>query len=603
MKKLLAVLLILTLMLSVVGCNSGTNDKDASATPEKQEVAENKEEAPQKPTDEGYGTMMVATKNTVKLMNPHEYTSSHENTMISHSSGRLFRFFLGDDKESYVLEGEYADGEPIQVDEEGKVWQIKIKKDQKWANGDPINADDFIYTYKMILDPKLMNYRGASFAKNLVIVKAEDYYQQLAKEEIGEVKWEEVGIKKIDDYTIEIASEIKQTAWDIKYNFSFTLSSLVYEPLYEENMNEDRTETSYGTDVEKYMAAGAFSLESWTRDSELKYKKNPNYVKRDIVWLAGMHYKVVKDSGTQMQLFENGELDYIELSAEDYLKYEEDPRVLYQPSTTIRYLAINATNPENKILGNKNFRKALFFAMDRETLAALGKQTPTNYVVSARKIGDLTTGVKFRDTDIAKKNVTPNYGYDPELAVESFNKSLEEEGINKVSLTINYYETRDDVKQMSEYIQKALPELFGSDKIEIKLQSLPTNQLYEQMKGFKDNPSAYDISWAGWSGGEFAPWSSMKVYLSDYKRKNEPFYNEEFDALYNDVMTGEAKYDSKKRIEATAAMEKILLDDFALIPMYQPVSKYLKTERLELPGKKWVSGFAFGWRYARIKEE
>ena len=53
--------------------------------------------------------------------------------------------------------------------------------------------------------------------------------------------------------------------------------------------------------------------ESWTNDAEIKFKKNPNYVYKDKIWLAGIDVKVVEDAGTQMQLFENGETDYISL--------------------------------------------------------------------------------------------------------------------------------------------------------------------------------------------------------------------------------------------------------------------------------------------------
>ena len=77
-------------------------------------------------------------------------------------------------------------------------------------------------------------------------------------------------------------------------------------------MNADRTETMYGTSQEHYISCGPFIVENWINDAEITFKKNPNYPFADRIWLAGINIKVVEDSSTQMQLFENGEIDYVQ---------------------------------------------------------------------------------------------------------------------------------------------------------------------------------------------------------------------------------------------------------------------------------------------------
>lgn len=77
-----------------------------------------------------------------------------------------------------------------------------------------------------------------------------------------------------------------------------------------------------------------------------------------------------------MQLFENGEIDYVQLSTSNYLKYEEDPRVLMAPYNSVRHVVINTINPEKPILANEKFRQALYYGVDRENLASLTKQDP-----------------------------------------------------------------------------------------------------------------------------------------------------------------------------------------------------------------------------------
>ena len=83
---------------------------------------------------------------------------------------------------------------------EGKVWHIKIRENAKWENGDAIDVDDVIYSFKMCLDPIMVNSRASQLASDYItITKASDYSLQ---GNAGTVAWEDVGIKKADDYTL-----------------------------------------------------------------------------------------------------------------------------------------------------------------------------------------------------------------------------------------------------------------------------------------------------------------------------------------------------------------------------------------------------------------
>lgn len=598
--SILLLVSIMTFSLVLTGCSKDGN-KEIANVPEEEDIQVEGPSEDDKPTDEGYGILRHAVTSEGKILNPHEYTSSTESGILGHCSATLYRNYPSEDGTTYERREELADGDPIQVDDEGKVWHIKINKDAKWANGEPINADTFMYTYKMLLDPKLVNRRGANFAEAVVVIEnGTDYFMQLTDEDIGEVDWEEVGIKKVDEYTLEVRTEIKQLVADMKQHFSGTATAPVYEPMYEELMNEERTETSYGVDADKFMSSGAFILEKWLKDSERHFKKNPHFVNKDLVWLEGILTRVVPDKGTQMQMFDNGELDYISLSAEDFVQYEEDPRVLFAPTTSVRHITLNTINPDQPILANKNFRKALFYAMDRETMGNLGKHKPANYVISSRKVMDLEKGTRWRDMEEAEEYLAPNYGYDPDLALEYFDKALEEEGIDNVTLQLNYYDNSEEVKMMSEYMQKSLPDIFGDDRFTLKLQSLPSNQRTAAMKDHKTDPRSYEMSWAGWTGSEFDPWNTVRVYTSDYSSKNEPFANEKLDELYFEINHGESKYDQEAKVKITAELEQIMLEELPIIPVYETVDKYLKADRIEIPVKQWVNGAGFGWRYSRI---
>ena len=102
------------------------------------------------PTDEGYGILREASTNKIGSLNPLTYINSYSSTQIKRCSVILYTYFPNEDNTFCTLSGELAAEDPIKMDDEGKVWQIKIREGVTWENGDPLNANDVYYTWQMI---------------------------------------------------------------------------------------------------------------------------------------------------------------------------------------------------------------------------------------------------------------------------------------------------------------------------------------------------------------------------------------------------------------------------------------------------------------------
>lgn len=179
-----------------------------------------------------------------------------------------------------------------------------------------------------------------------------------------------MGIKRNGDYMLGLELDAPVTAADIKSHFNYVWTNLVHKPTYEAGMNEDRTKTSYGSTGDTYKSCGAYILTEWVPGSVFKMKKNPDYVLADHIKLDEYVYKVVADRNTALELYLNGELDEVALSPEAIEQYVDDPSIKVAPATSIQTLTINHGNTNNNgILGNLNFRKALFYAVDRQSIA------------------------------------------------------------------------------------------------------------------------------------------------------------------------------------------------------------------------------------------
>ena len=344
--------------------------------------------------DLGTGTLKLVASDDLDTLSPHYYKFSTTRTFLQMIGGALYRIVPGEDGEGYRIVCEYAESDPVKMDEDGYVWQIKVKDDMKWANGEPLTAEDFAYSLQMLFDPKLVNRRATVLEEsNIYIKNAEAYFAGDAS-----VTWEDVGVKVVENNTLEITLEKPVSMGEVKYCFTGSTTIPVYKALYDGGMNAAKTETNYGTSAERFMSSGPFMLTSWTTGTEYSCVRNPYYPLQDYISLAGVSFTVVPDSGTAVQLFETGALDTTSLSQGDLEKYGDDPRIIPVKTAAAACVGINCISTDNPILGNAKFRQALYYGVNRTEVAKIANATPVTYFITGEYISDIDNGIAFRDT-------------------------------------------------------------------------------------------------------------------------------------------------------------------------------------------------------------
>lgn len=602
MKKLTAIVLAMMMMVSSF---AGCSQNQENATPETQPPQETSSaEAGQGavPSDEPHGSFNYYMISDVDTINPHTWLSGTSGSLISMCTYGLYRFAPNETGDGFIFTTELAESDPVQVDEEGKRWQIKILENAKWQNGDPITIDDVIYSWKMCLDPILINSRASQLASDYItIVNAKEYSLQANS---NTVKWEDVGIKKVDDYTLEIICTDPVTAVDVKNHINYDWNNLVHEETYEACMNEDRTLSSYGTAADKFMSCGQFILKEWIPGAQITLARNPDYVLAEETKMENFVFRVVGDSNTALELFLNGELDAVNLSADSIEQYIEDPRVYQSPASGVNTMLINMGNTNNNgILGDVNFRKALYYAVDRESIAKMVNGIPANWTVPLKCIADVESGVMYRDMEESNAYIPENLGYDPAKAKELYDAAMQKAGLSNLTLTLMYSETSTSYKKISEFLQKTLPEVFG-DSFKLELNAVSGSVSTEYIRGWRNgDQNSFELAWFSWNTNPAAPWNGLKVYSGTYSNKNEPYFNDEYDALWQEANFGlEAKLDNAYRLELTRKMEEITIEDAVTIPIYEMPAYTMIADRVQLPVKEYVPVFGFGYTLASIVE-
>lgn len=567
LSMLLAATLVVTSALSLTACGTKTETNDK----------------PSQTTKKFEGTRVYKTIiGKIKTLNPHTSIQGTESEVMSHINSSLTGFILNDKK--IAEEVPLMAKELPTISEDKLTYTYKLREDLKFSNGTPIDANTFIYSFQKVLDPVMKNMRASSYMNDISIKNAENYFD-------GKCKWEDVGIKAVDKYTLQFTLEIAVKETQAKGVFNYDV--LVEPTLYEKFMTADKKTTTYGTSQESIVSYGPYVLSEWKFDQFYKFERNKDFPLNSIYTPDVVEARVVDEQGTQLQMFEKGEIDEVSIAGARYEKYKEDPRLYPAPGSVISTMNVNTESKTNPVLANKDFRKALFYCLDREKIAKdlVKAAVPAAYIIPKIFTTEIDKkNVSIRELPEAQANVAKNNGFDPKLAKEYFDKAYAANGNKKITVTCMYADTSDIQKARSEYTKKVFEETFGADKFEFKLQATPGQVMTENIRGGK-----YEVGYWAWQGAYKDNAATRLKVFAEWEGKTDTFRNKEYQELVERCTKGDLIFKEKEKTAACIKMEQILLDECIIIPIFEDLNFYMFSDKLKfLNGKKYDPKVGFG---------
>ncbi|MHC5229109.1 peptide ABC transporter substrate-binding protein [Enterococcus sp. LJL99] len=491
--------------------------------------------------DSGTGNEAKTSSKTLKLMEGSEISSM--DTIFSQDEPSI-------NAQSNVFEGLYQLNEKDEIipavakelpeiSEDGKTYTIKLREDVKWSNGDKLTANDFIYAWKKLADPK--NQANYFFMLDGTILNGTAVVNE-------EKKADELGVKAIDDYTIEI---------NLEKPVPYFTSLLAFSPFFPQN-EKFATEKGkdYGSSSENIVSNGPFVMKNWDQTSmSWDLEKNPNYYDVDQVKSEKIHFEVLKETNTAFNLYESGELDVAVLTGDFAKQNVDNPDYQAVQRSKVYSLRMNELrNGSPSIFANENVRKAVAYALDKKGLvdSILGDGSKEIYgYIPQDFVKNPETGEDFR------KEAGKLVKTDTKVANEYLEKAKKE--LNS-DITIELLsKDGDGDKKVAEFIQSQLQEALPGLKVNVK--TVPLNNAIDLMK-----KGDYELSVSMWG----PDYQDPMTFLENSTTGNTSNYSsEKYDQLIDDA-TNKYGNDPEKRWETLIAAEKVLVEeDAALVPLYQ----------------------------------
>ena len=498
------------------------------------------------------------------------------------------------------------------VSKDGLTYTYTLRKDAKWYTSEgeeyaEVKAQDFVTGLKYAADKKS---DGLYLVQESI--KGLDAY---VKGEITD--FSQVGIKALDDYTVQYTLNKPESFWNSKTTMG------VLAPVNEEFLNSKGDDFAKGTDPSSILYNGPFLLKSIVAKSSVEFEKNPNYWDKDNVHLdkVKLSFWDGQDTNKPTEAFKDGSFTMARLfptsasysetekTFKDNIVYTQQDSTTYLVGTNIdrqSYKYTSKTTDEEKAstkkaLLNKDFRQAIAFGFDRTAYAsqvngASGATKllrnlfvpPTFVQADGKNFGELvkeklvTYGDEWSNVNL---DDAQDGLYSPDKAKAEFAKAkaaLQAEGVKfPIHLDMPVDQTNTTKVQRVQSFKQSVEENLGSDNVVIDIQQLQKDDV-QNITYFAETAAGedWDISDnVGWSPDYIDPSTYLDIIKPSVGENTKTYLG--FDSGTNNVAAkqvgledyekmvveaGEETTDVSKRYEKYAAAQAWLTDSALLIP-------------------------------------
>lgn len=543
-RKILAMVMALALLcatFAACGDTSGTSSSAGTSSTASDSGDSSAAEEGETATGGSGGTLNMRNTMEPTSLNTLLATYAYDFTPINAMIECLYR-----DDENDVPQP--AGAETVDISDDKLVYTFHLREDATWSNGDPVVATDYEFAWQQALNPKV----ASDYAYMLYFIhNAEPYFN-------GKVEWSEVGVKVIDDYTLEVTLDNPLPyATDL---FAFPTLAPINQKFYEE-VGADK----YATDAEYFCCNGMYELTEWSHNSQIVFQKREDYWNADAVGPDEIVYKIITDSQAGLNSYLSREIDYTDLDSGEVVQQAEAAgfEVGVKPARSSYYLIVNT---EDEFMSNQNLRLALAYSIDKQALVDTVYQNDNQPMTSFTPPAIMgANDSSFQEALVAERGeMYPGSG-DLEKAQEYLQAALEELGCTVDELNLSIDCADDSLRRnCATFLQEQWRQNLGIENITVN--SMQTKQVAANRQS-----GDYCMSLGGWSPDYNDAINFLDLWVTDGGNNDSFWSNEEYDNL---IAQATAEADEEVRQQYLFDAEEILAAEMPIIPLYWQCQNY-----------------------------
>ena len=467
----------------------------------------------------------------VASLDPHKTEGVPE----SHVIRDLLEGLVNQDENGKIIPGVAESWETT----DNKKFTFHLRKDAKWSNGDPVTAEDFVYSFKRAVDPAT----ASPYSWYLEMTNMVNAAEIIA----GKADKETLGVTAIDANTLEI-----QLNTPVPY-FVMMMGHTTVKPVHKATVEKFGEKW---TKAKNFVGNGAFVMDKWVVNERIELVPNKNYWDNSKTVLTKVTYLPIENQVAEMNRFLSGEISFTqELPNEHFKRLQKDhaESVAISGNLCSYYYGFNN---EKAPFDDVRVRKALSYAIDRDVITKflLGQGQKPAYFLTPEIITDFAPTVPAYGKMSQKERIAAAKAL---LAEAGFTED------NPLKFKL-LYNTSENHKKIAAAIQSMWKKSLGVD-VELENQEWKT-YLDSRRQG------DFDVTRAGWCG-DYNEASSFLSLMQSNNSSNDPKYNsKDYDETMRKALVSTS---DAERNALYAEAEVLLAKDMPIAPIYQYVTARL----------------------------
>lgn len=546
MKKILkissVVLTICALVSLITGCNNGSSSKSAA-------------------TSDSKNSITVGKTTTVSTLDPAKAEDSTSIEVVGNALEGLYSIKPNGKPELAVAK-------KVNVSNNGLKYTFTIRDNAKWSNGDPVTAHDFVYAWQRIANPK----NGSLFSYQIGIASLKNAQDVLS----GKKPVTDLGVTAKDDKTL-----VLQLDHQVPY-LPYILAFAPWAPLNEKFV--EKMGDKFALSKENMLFNGPYVVSDWKAGgSSITLTKNPKYFDADKVKVKNIHFKLISDSQQAAMAYENGTVDYVNLTGDLVNQYKSNKAYRNELGNFESYLMVNTKKAG---LDNLKLRQAIAYSIDRQALTKniLKDGSRPAYNMVMKGLVSNKNGKDFSD-DAGKQFET-----NKEKAKKLWDEAKKKTSIRTITLT--YDQEDDSLANVAPFLKSEIENTL--DGLKVNLESVP-----KKTRIARETSGNYEIAIHRWGPDYADPTAILSMYVSNDLSNYSKWHNAEFDKLFKEANTTLASKPTE-RWQALLKADHILTEQAVCIPLYQTGSASLVRPNIKNMNQHFT-GNLFEYKYVTIK--